>query len=269
MIIALATDRHFVELAGVLIRSICSRGEVPQAKIVLLSDGLTLKDKQNIQACSDRPLVIIDAQEAKRRLKGLKTKLNWPLSAYLRLLVPDLITDTGRMLYLDCDIVVNDALGPLFEVNLGENPLAARYDKGDFFNAGVLLIDLEKWREEKITERTLAWAREKGESLKFPDQDSLNAIVGSRFVPLDRRWNLWWDGTHDYETAAIIHFTKRVKPNYAQCQNPARLVYLEQRSHTPWRDAPLVSKSAAVFRRHIRKLRRIFARAVWSCPKPP
>ena len=258
MIIALAADRRYAELAGVLIRSICARGDVPDAKIVLFSDGLTPADKWNIQSCADRLLLIIDVDETKHRLKGLKATFNWPLTAYLRLLAPDLIADKGRLLYLDSDIVVNGALGPLFEVDMGENPLAARYDKGDYFNSGVLLIDLEKWREEKITERTLAWALEKGDALKFPDQDALNAIVGSRFVPLDRRWNLGRDEAADYAIAAIIHFTGRVKPDHAECQNPARSVYLEQRSHTPWRVVPLVSKPARLFRRNMQKLRKMF-----------
>ena len=98
MIIALATDRRFVELAGVLIRSICVRGEVPEAKIVLLSDGLTPADKWNLQSCADRLLSIIDVSEAKQRLRGLKVTYNWPATAYVRLLAPDLIADKGRLL---------------------------------------------------------------------------------------------------------------------------------------------------------------------------
>ena len=141
---------------------------------------------------------------------------------------------------------MNDALGPLFDLDLGGNPLAARLDYTGDFNSGVLLIDLEKWREEKITERSLAWALEKGEELKFVDQDSLNAIIGDRYIRLDQRWNAM--RRESPEKAAIIHFTG-MKPNHAECQNPGRFLYLDHRKDTPWATVPLISQNTRKFRR--------------------
>lgn len=253
--IALATDRNFVELSGVLIRSICACGNVPDAQIVLFGDGLTSGDKRDLAACADRKITIIDVDgDIREQIRGLKTTYNWTAATYLRLLAPKIVQTQGRLLYLDCDIVINGDLGPLFAIALGGHALAAYRDEvRGYFNAGVLMIDLDKWRSESITERTLSWARSKGDAIRFLDQEALNAIVGDRYLPLGSEWNLQRREADNYASAAIIHFTG-MKPDHAECDNPARVVYLNHRAQTPWANKPLVSKANRQIRRMWAKL---------------
>jgi lipopolysaccharide biosynthesis glycosyltransferase len=255
MKIALATDRNFVELSGVLIRSICARGNVPDAGIVLFADGLNAMDKKNLSACADRPLTIIDVDASIRgKIDRLNVSYNWPTAAYLRLLAPDYI-DAARLLYLDCDIVVNGDLGPLFAMDLKDCAVAACGVPGNF-NSGVLLIDVDRWRRENLTAKTLEWASTHGKALH--DQEALNAIIQDRFLPLSPKWNCMRRKGFDYREASIIHFTG-MKPDHVECSNPAKDIYLERRSETPWAGKPLRSKFIRKMHRLRQKIRRLIA----------
>ncbi len=146
------------------------------------------------------------------------------VGTYLRFMIPDLIDRTARVLYLDADTVVNDDLASLHNIDLNECPLAAMPDYGmvlgsphwdgyrvqyngklysfndytqqvlgickadplAYFNAGVLLIDLRKWRN--INERTIEYLQA-NPGLPFLDQDALSHVVAGHFVRLDPRYN--------------------------------------------------------------------------------
>jgi hypothetical protein len=72
---------------------------------------------------------------------------------------------------------------------------------GKYFNSGVLLIDLERWRRDKITERVIAWSTvfSKAEAFNiqgswraFQDQSPMNKVLASRWKPLSPTWNFTW-----------------------------------------------------------------------------
>ena len=75
--------------------------------------------------------------------------------AYARYFISDYISE-DKVLYLDSDLVVNTSLDKLFGIDLEEKSLAAVKDTdGITFNTGVLLINNEKWRQEKLKERLI------------------------------------------------------------------------------------------------------------------
>ncbi|MFI0424915.1 glycosyltransferase family 8 protein [Spongiactinospora sp. 9N601] len=135
-------------------------------------------------------------------------------AAYYRLLLPELVPDTvPRMLYVDGDVLCMGGLTELWETDLGDDLLAAAVDIGsptvsaagglpgfaagagrltfwsDYFNSGVLLMDLARCREEKIAARSLDYLRDNAPRLRFAVQDAMNITVDDRWVRLDPRWN--------------------------------------------------------------------------------
>ena len=155
---------------------------------------------------------------------------------YARFLIPNIFPDiVSRVLYLDADLLVLDDLGPLWEIDLAGVVVGAVLDnldsqiKGnkpgvegvprvrDYFNAGVLLVNLEKWREERISEKALDYLVKNPKS-PFSDQDALNVACDSLWKQLDPRWNFQehyknriaeLDPEH---RPAIIHFVRNLKP---------------------------------------------------------
>ena len=140
----------------------------------------------------------------KGRLDGYYTDARYSEAASFRLLLPELLPDYEKILYLDCDVVVRQDMGALYRnTDLEDNYLAAVYEApiegqaerikalgcipGQYFNSGILLMNLKKMREESVSEKLLK-ACEK-DYMEFPDQDALNQVCQGRVLPLSPVFN--------------------------------------------------------------------------------
>ena len=138
------------------------------------------------------------------RLNGVYTSPRYSEAASFRLLLPELLPEYDRVIYLDCDIVVRQDISRLLEaVNLGDNYLAAVYEAPienqaerfkalgcspkEYFNSGFLVMNLALMRKDKICERLLDACRV--DWLEFPDQDALNMVCQGRVTPLSPVYN--------------------------------------------------------------------------------
>jgi lipopolysaccharide biosynthesis glycosyltransferase len=128
---------------------------------------------------------------------------------YLRLLLPDLLTQESRLIFLDGDTVVTDSLWPLWNTAIGskacggvrdhwvgcprffaKHPPAPEtqrvYGASTYINAGVLLFDCDRWRARGLTAAALAAL---STEWMFLDQDALNRACADDIHVLDPRWN--------------------------------------------------------------------------------
>lgn len=135
----------------------------------------------------------------------------WASSAtYLRLALPDVLSDHDRAVYLDCDLLVLGDLAPLLTTDLGGAAIGAVEDvmnpvlgcgigmpgwaelglEADrrYFNCGVLVLDLDACRE--LFARALWFLANKPQHVFFWDQDALNWAADDQWFRLDRRWNM-------------------------------------------------------------------------------
>ncbi|RSJ88909.1 MULTISPECIES: SP_1767 family glycosyltransferase [Streptococcus] len=151
--------------------------------------------------------------------------------AYARYFIPDYIQE-DTVLYLDCDLLVNDKLDSLFEQDIKEHYIAAIRDaNGQGFNTGVLLINNEKWRQEKLKERLIEQSIltikevEEGRFENFNgDQTIFNQVLQDDWLELDRAYNLqvghdvvalynnWQEHLAFNDKPVVIHFTTYRKP---------------------------------------------------------
>jgi lipopolysaccharide biosynthesis glycosyltransferase len=172
------------------------------------------------------------------------TGTGFPPEAATPLALADLLPDDlHRVLFLDADLLVLDDVAKLWCRELDDALLAACQDSAiphcgssrgvkdlsqwhvddaaPYFNAGVMLIDLDGWRAEGITPSALEYLRRTGDRVDFLHQEALNAVLGGRWARLHPRWNVpgglagrpferppstaWRD-------PAIVHFAGRMKP---------------------------------------------------------
>ena len=151
--------------------------------------------------------------------------------AYARYFIPDYIQE-DTVLYLDCDLLINDKLDNLFEQDIEERYIAAIRDaNGQGFNTGVLLINNKKWRQEKLKERLIEQSIlttkevEEGRFEHFNgDQTIFNQVLQDDWLELGRAYNLQvgHDGVALYNNwqehlafngkPVVIHFTTYRKP---------------------------------------------------------
>ena len=138
------------------------------------------------------------------RLDGYYTDARYSEAASFRLLLPELLPEYDKILYIDCDVIIRQDMGALCQnTHLGDNYLAVVYEApiegqteriqalgcipGRYFNSGVLLMNLKQMREEKVSAQLLK-ACEK-EYMEFPDQDALNQVCQGRVLPLSPVYN--------------------------------------------------------------------------------
>jgi len=193
------------------------------------------------------------------------------VAAYFRLLLPDLLPrGMERVIFIDADTIITDSLDDLWNQSLESKALAAvrehrlfcvhhNHQYGYYFNAGIMLIDLVKWRQANIISKGLAFATAIPEKLRHSDQDVLNLVFEDNWLNLPDRWNacphlFGLTGGYDLtpealstseleaiQQPAIVHFagSGRDKPWNARCRHPLKTRYLEARSLTPWANEAL------------------------------
>lgn len=150
---------------------------------------------------------------------------------YARYFIADYISE-DKVLYLDSDLIVNQSLETLFDTDLQGNLLAAVWDTdGITFNAGVMLINNKKWRQEKLKERLIEQSIvtmkevEEGRFEHFNgDQTIFNQVLQDDWLELGRAYNLqvghdivalynnWQEHLAFNDKPVVIHFTTYRKP---------------------------------------------------------
>ncbi len=191
-----------------------------------------------------------------RRLAGL-TLSNSAIShlspaAYYRVLLPNILTsDIDRVVYLDCDTIILSDIRPLFETDLGSAALGAVLDRGSatmapkrgldrYINTGVLLMSLDIWRDEALSERCLAFATHNPEKIKYGDQCAINFVCRDLIHVLDRRWNGFVSPNippDEVAEAAILHYITPDKPWHAWYENSLSALYWRYLDVSPWSGA--------------------------------
>ena len=124
---------------------------------------------------------------------GLVLNHHFTNANYYRIFADELIP-ADSVLYLDADLIVVDSLDDLFGTNLGDSYLAAvenpgfnRHDElgmdreSKYFNSGVMLINLKKWREDGIKDAVINLVRERPEAIHFVDQCGLNGVINGKW----------------------------------------------------------------------------------------
>lgn len=197
------------------------------------------------------------------------------LTTYFRLVIQDKLPDIDKVIYLDCDTIVNGSLKELWNTEMGDYAVAGvrdrvndsirlynrlRYPIHDgYINAGVLLINLKKWREIHVFDRAKEIAKAMPKALKNHDQDIINILFHDNKQILPFRYNLleyylyveeWLYLDRKYypeiidacKNPAIIHFCMPQKPWHYECINPFKDLYYKYRKMTPWPEVELTHK---------------------------
>jgi lipopolysaccharide biosynthesis glycosyltransferase len=209
------------------------------------------------------------------RVLPLNPRASYTIDTWTRLWVEEFFpADVDRVLYLDADIVVVGDIAPLWNVDLqgallgavdipgsirGVSHLGLRAEDG-YFNAGVLLIDLQQWRETRAMDTVLGYVDAYPELMtRDVDQEALNACFHGRKKRLEYKWNVVWSFYADpldlplsreeieavQRKARIIHYNSSLKPWSYFCDHPRKAEYEKYLRMTEWRDFVPPDRTAA------------------------
>ena len=179
-------------------------------------------------------------------------------ATYFRFLIPEILPEyIDKVLYLDADIIVNGDISPIFDLEFDDDTYLyacdhlfkpeqklhlkkfglSEYD--DYFNAGVMYIDLKKWRENNISKVLIDYAFEKKDDILWWDQDVLNVIFHKKWKKLHPKYNVTWEVLESNSNClqieeakkhpVIIHYTRSVKPWHSNSYHPYKKLYWKYR----------------------------------------
>jgi lipopolysaccharide biosynthesis glycosyltransferase len=247
--------RHFYALISSVLYHNCRHHIVVHAIIT----GVSAADQAQIKAFAEESGAIIHFYEIDEHyVRQFVLTSHWSSAVYYRLFFPLIIPESvNRLLYLDTDIVVINDLEDLFTQDLDNHPIAAVYDnwvktapqlgiteEGNYFNSGMMLINIPMWRKEKITEKVFDYLATYPERINYVDQCALNAVLINQWKKLDFRYNVLHSWIPESMTQKerkrflknkfIIHYTLD-RPWKMLCQNQLRFLYFKYLKKSPYK----------------------------------
>lgn len=270
--VAIGFDDNYVMQYGVALLSICENTPAYVVFHAILSGNVTEESKEMLNNLVEQfGNRIIYYPIDNKRFDKMPETAHVNKASYNRLFIPNTVPEhIHKILYLDGDIIVTNSLIPLWDTTLEDTtPLAAVLDARAscikvhnaidipltqvYFNNGVLLLNLDCWRKEKISEKCMDYIIES--QCPWMDQDAVNHVVGTRIKMLHPRYNLQiafvrlsekeWHIEKKFFTAikeakenpVIIHFSEGEKPWNMNCPHSEK--WLQYKNKSPWAEVPL------------------------------
>lgn len=300
MDIIFATNNSFCQHAAVAILSLLDNNKNHDITLHLFCIDIKADNLNQIKSLIAPTKVGLKTYQIDRELfQGFPNPGNYSYATYLRLLTASILPDIDKVLYLDCDLVVNGDISELWNIDISDYAAAGVYDtvlsyniirdyigydfiKEGYFNAGVLLMNLKYFRENRIEKKFFDYLT--NHDAKLNDQDAINAVLHGKIKVVHPKWNchvgyfafpplvineqkkyikkLW-------RNAVIIHFTGPAKPWCLECVNPYRKKYLEYLKLTPWKNYKLCRIEENYFKSYkkifLRHLKNVVAYVVSNC----
>ncbi|HTY44820.1 MAG TPA: glycosyltransferase family 8 protein [Patescibacteria group bacterium] len=277
--IACSCDENMVMAAAAMLKSLfVNLPAGRQAKVYVLDGGIAEHSKNRLlRSIKPHADAVRFIRVNEKPLEGMEVSGHINLTSYYRFLIPSLLPpEIKKVIYLDLDLIVHCDITELWEAKMGAHYLLAVPEQGKSclyvsspdgllnykalglkadqkqFNSGVLVIDLEKWRNGHISVRLVDYIRQNRHHVRWHDQDALNSIFASRWGELDYRWNVltqlfsnspWHTGPVKDKKAycrlvrhpRILHFNTASKPWHAKCEHPQRQLFFRYLDMTDWK----------------------------------
>ncbi|MEY2423398.1 MAG: hypothetical protein QOI95_3465 [Acidimicrobiaceae bacterium] len=280
--VAAATDAAYVPwTAAALLSCIESSGADDIHVHLFLANDVAEQDRNDLRelmATRGALAKLLPVDDAALARLPAKTAAGGGRICWVRTLLPDRLPDIDRVIYLDADVFVRAPIGDLWRIDLQGAPIAAVPNvvhpgmhahvasmgvtgSAGYFNAGVIIVDLELWREQHLASSVMDYAVGHPNNPWF-DQDALNVVFNGRWHRLHPRWNamnsLWtwpeWanrvygdEALDARDDPAILHFEGPAlcKPWHYLSNHPFRDSYWDTVRRTPWGSATLEGRTVA------------------------
>lgn len=254
-----ANDRYFPGLYCTLGSALTNLNPSYTAIIHIIDADLSTSNKDQIELlCSKRGNHSVKWISPDRETFRCVNTNKHHISTYYRLAIPTML-DTDRVIYLDSDLLVFGCLGNLWKTALGSSvPIAAVQDwetsnlstdsprlvelgncspTSGYFNAGLLIMNLDLLRRGNFTEQACEMLLEYDGLYRFADQTALNWWCFGNWTQLDSTWNtpaFAVDRDPASDLPKVIHFTncapwlrREFKPSHAIFERVSRELNLE------------------------------------------
>lgn len=213
--VCFAADDNYSSYLDIVLISLFENNKFDDINVFILDSGISNDNGQIIKNTCDKysaNVSFINVENIEDKfdisLNKMKVKGNFSLATYSRLFLVSLLpNDVDKVLYLDCDALVLGSFEPIWNLDLsnylaggvlalnGNDDVKKAIDLGSsdkYINAGMLLVNLKKWREENIEEKLLdELIRLNNKGIHFGmDQGVINSVLKGQILILDPEYNL-------------------------------------------------------------------------------
>lgn len=226
--ICLSCDDNYSKYAGVVIASVLSNAKNENLKVYILDGGISEERKEQIcslKSIKDCEIIFIPISEDMfEDYKKVKTHKYISLATYYRLKMPSLLPDIKKIIYFDCDVVVNTSLVDLYAVDLSDYLLAGVADNKkrmvkenpSYVNAGILVFNLENMRKDNTEQKFYEYTKENINNITKGDQEIINEVCKGKIKVINSEWNVqnsnFVNRSLYTNNPKIIHYLSKEKP---------------------------------------------------------
>lgn len=251
-------DKNFGKFAGITITSLVHNNIGHDLIVHIVYDELLPEDMEKLQQMERlyRNLTLRFYQiTSTEGMTFVVPPGHITQAMYYRYLFADMLPpEITKIIYLDADIICKGDILPLWQTDLQGKVLAAARDYGEdrscdriglkngrYFNSGVLLMDLTKWRQQKLTQKLFQWLEQVGGTkILWGDQDALNGVIDGEFTELPKKYNgIVINNTTLNENLelVIVHYIDYVKPwHIYYVDSNAKELYWQYVKKSLWSD---------------------------------
>lgn len=202
----LCVNDTYSQYIVVTVKSICDTHRSDKIALYIFTDYISSANQKILEDLvypyknAEIEFIIVNDSE----LRDLKD--TWSIYTWYRVLIPALLPNVKRCLYLDADTIVVANLKDLFKMSMrdmaigcvidsenykDDTRLRCRFGNEDIYVcAGIMLMNLEYWRKNNLSEQIIRWGKENDALIKFPDQDTINVLCNHAKIVLPIKYGL-------------------------------------------------------------------------------
>jgi len=200
----LLTDENYVRYATVSLASVRKNTSASIAAHIFVSE-LTPAIAEAAQIAATKLDIYIEIYVVDSlAFNAIQMSNHFSRATYFRMMAGEILP-LRRLIYLDCDVIVQDDIEELHKIDIGDaavagvsdwlGPVDANHRFGlpvsePYLNAGVLVIDASTWKALKIYEKSIQYIAAHRHKLRWHDQDLIHILLAGRKVELPSKWNV-------------------------------------------------------------------------------
>ena len=277
--IGFCADNNYAMPCGVCITSIFEHNKDNKIRVHILTNGFSEENKLRFQKTAEKYNQIIDIYIIDEKLlEGLPIiSKRFSIMTYARLFFHDILDKSiDKVLYLDSDIYVAGNIVDLWNTDITDYAVGAIPDVcaddicdqnrietyTPYINAGVLLMNLAKWREKNFTYKCIDFALTK--KTQMQDQDAINAVMGDNMYYLNMKYNLmiyyyqnptsklrlhkkrWSELEEAKKNPSVLHYTAAIKPWHKEYDLPKQDIYIDMIRKSQWSDYKIKYRNTGI-----------------------
>ena len=203
-------DDNYIPYCGIMLTSLFENNKDLIFKVYIVSKSINKANQQKLELLAttyNASTEIITIDDNLLKCCPIRPGDHVSIAAYYRLLAAEVLPkELDKILYFDCDIIVNGSIKGLYEEDIEDFVFGAVRDEAYYYdrkyerlcydkqysyiNSGVVLFNLKRWRKECCSSKCLEYISKYPERIIFHDQDTLNGVLYDKMKLLPLKYNM-------------------------------------------------------------------------------